>query len=89
MTTASPRGAWRPMTVPQAVVQLPAAGVGVLLLAAARAGATPVVAGLVGQGVHIGIVDSERNTAFHLACEHRHEACACRLVELGAIDHRA
>jgi len=82
-----PRGARWPMTVPRAVVQLPAAGVGVLLLAAARAGATPVVVGLIGHGVHIGVVDGDQNTAAHLACEHGHEACACELVKLGALAH--
>ena len=40
------------MTVPRSVVKLPASGAGVLLLAAGRAGATEVAAGLLGRGVH-------------------------------------
>ena len=87
VATVRVQGSCRSMTVPRAVVQLPATGVGVLLLAAARAGATPVVAGLIRGGVHIGVVDGDQNTALHLACEYEHEACACALVALGAIEH--
>ena len=76
VATVRVQGSCRSMTVPRAVVQLPATGVGVLLLAAARAGATPVVAGLIRGGVHIGVVDGDQNTALHLACEYEHEACA-------------
>ena len=46
-----------------------------------------MVQGLIRGGVHIGVVDADQNTALHLACEYEHEACACALVELGAIEH--
>ena len=46
-----------------------------------------MVEGLVRGGVHIGVVDGDQNTALHLACEYEHEACACALIALGAIEH--
>ena len=42
------------MEVPTAVVYLRAEGVGVLLLAAATAGATALAVGLASRGVHVG-----------------------------------
>ncbi len=57
----------KPLTVPIPVVKLPAAGTGVLLLAAARAGTTELTIGLVRHGVHIGIIDSWNQTALHLS----------------------
>ena len=38
-------------------------------------------------GVHVAIVDSDRNTPLHIAIQERHEVCACALVDLGAVQH--
>ena len=75
------------VVVPCSVLLVPASGVGVLLLAAARAGATRVVEGLITRGVHIGFADWDHNTPLHIALEEGHEACACALVALGAVEH--
>ena len=74
-------------TVPRCVVLLPATGVGVLAQAAARAGATRFVKGLVSRGVHIGVADTEDNNLLHAALQEGHEACALQLLDLGAVDH--
>ncbi len=58
-----------------------------MLLAAARVGAAHVVEGLVRNGVHVAIVDSDRNSPLHIAIQERHEVCACALVDLGAVQH--
>ena len=51
------------LTLPRGVVYTRAEGAGVLLLAAAMAGATGVAVGLVRHGVHIGSVDGMLRTS--------------------------
>eukprot|EP00966_Prymnesium_polylepis_P304722 7040591-Prymnesium_polylepis.1 len=82
-------GSWlkRAERVPASLLTLRAAGPGVLALAAARAGATRVVGGLVARGVHLGVADVEhRNTLLHAALQGKHEATALALIDAGAVD---
>ena len=81
--TVAARSAWwrASLAIPDGTVYVPARGVGVLLLAAARAGSTGVVGGLVRRGVHLGFVDHDLNTPLHLSLSHEHEACALELLQ--------
>ena len=85
-TVQDVEGARKPLIVPRSAVKLPAAGAGILLLVAGRAGATEVAVGLLRRGVHLGIIDTDQNTALHLAITNGHEACAVSLVDLGYVE---
>ena len=73
--------------VPRCAVYIPAAGVGVLAQAAAKAGAARLASELVRRGVHLGIVDRDYNSLLHIAISECHEDCALALMGLGAIEH--
>ncbi len=75
------------IAVPRGAVYLPEHGVGVLLLAAARAGSVQVVRGLAARGLHLGFVDGNDNTALHLCLLHEHEECVLELLRQGDGDH--
>jgi ankyrin repeat protein len=73
-------------SVAASLVTIRAAGPGVLAHAAARAGATRAVRGLVERGVHLGVADAERNTLLHAALAAKREAMALALVDAGAVE---
>ncbi len=45
-----------------------------------------VAVGLLRRGVHLGIIDSDQNTALHLAIVNGHADCAVALVDLGYVE---
>ena len=77
----------RPLLLPRSVILLPVAGVGVLAHAAAHAGTTRLVGGLVARGLHLGVADADYNTLLHVALSQGHDCCAAQLIQMGAVTH--